>query len=426
MAEPQAFYRRGQRQRWYPLEQGPEYDIELGSGEMRADAFVQAVPETNVVLGTPMHVELVTVRVDAFVAIARVDHQHHAFAGADGLTAHRHVGCGHSRQASVVNGQIANYGITPTTNALYQLVRKGSMSVPSEALRQFWSDLRRQSRVDVDNADLPEELRESAGKLLGQVWSSARRSAEESVAHPKDALAAERDALSAAKARADEQARVAMTELEQANRAVAARDEDLVAFREQLSAERAKAQNVESQLVEARAQVDRLHREALATSRDHAADIDKVTARVVQAEQRYVELEKRALVELDRERTAVGKLQKSLESERQVTAAKYEKLQLDAQTVQIQLVRQEHALASQRTEISALRVERDSAMASVAEGREATAALASQLAAEQARVQELRQQLRSFLKQAALERKSKRPRSTPSKHPSKPGTENQN
>jgi len=70
------------------------------------------------------------------------------------------------------------YGITPTTNALYQLVRKGSMSVPSEALRQFWSDLRRRSRVDVDHAGLPEEVRESAGKLLGQVWTTARQAAE--------------------------------------------------------------------------------------------------------------------------------------------------------------------------------------------------------------------------------------------------------
>lgn len=50
------------------------------------------------------------------------------------------------------------YGITPTTNALHQLVRKGRMSLPSEALRRFWSDLRRQSRVDVDNAGLPEEV----------------------------------------------------------------------------------------------------------------------------------------------------------------------------------------------------------------------------------------------------------------------------
>lgn len=31
------------------------------------------------------------------------------------------------------------YGITPTANKLYQLVRKGSMSAPSEALTRFWS-----------------------------------------------------------------------------------------------------------------------------------------------------------------------------------------------------------------------------------------------------------------------------------------------
>jgi chromosome segregation ATPase len=318
------------------------------------------------------------------------------------------------------------YGMTPTTNALYQLVRKGSMTVPSEALRQFWNDLRRQSRVDVENAGLPEELRESAGKLLGQVWSSARQAAEESVAHLRDDFAAERDALLAAKARADEQTSVITTKLEDANRAVAARDEALVALREQLSAERVKGQTVESQLAEARAQVDRLQLEALATSRDHAADIDKVTARVAQAEQRYVELEKRTLVELDRERTAVGKLQKSLESERQVAAEKYEKLQSDAQTAQIRMARQEQSLATQRTEVATLREERDSAMVSAAEGRETAAALASQLAAEQARVQELRQQLRLYSEQAASERKSKRPRSTPSKRPDKPGTENQN
>jgi len=35
------------------------------------------------------------------------------------------------------------YGITPTANKLYQLVRKGSMSAPTEALRAFWADLRR-------------------------------------------------------------------------------------------------------------------------------------------------------------------------------------------------------------------------------------------------------------------------------------------
>ena len=31
------------------------------------------------------------------------------------------------------------HGITPTANRLYQLVRKGSMSAPAEALRAFWA-----------------------------------------------------------------------------------------------------------------------------------------------------------------------------------------------------------------------------------------------------------------------------------------------
>ena len=33
------------------------------------------------------------------------------------------------------------YGITPTANKLYQLVRKGSMSAPAEALNKFWETI---------------------------------------------------------------------------------------------------------------------------------------------------------------------------------------------------------------------------------------------------------------------------------------------
>ena len=34
------------------------------------------------------------------------------------------------------------FGITPTTNKLYQYVRKGTMSTPAEALSKFWDELR--------------------------------------------------------------------------------------------------------------------------------------------------------------------------------------------------------------------------------------------------------------------------------------------
>ena len=57
------------------------------------------------------------------------------------------------------------HGITPTANRLYQLVRKGSMSAPAEALAKFWATLREKSRVRIEHADLPEDLQGAAGEL---------------------------------------------------------------------------------------------------------------------------------------------------------------------------------------------------------------------------------------------------------------------
>ncbi|WP_159078821.1 DNA-binding protein [Orrella marina] len=57
------------------------------------------------------------------------------------------------------------YGMTPTANKLYQLVRKGSMSAPAQALAQFWTDLREKSRNRVEHPDLPPEF-----QALGENW----------------------------------------------------------------------------------------------------------------------------------------------------------------------------------------------------------------------------------------------------------------
>jgi chromosome segregation ATPase len=73
------------------------------------------------------------------------------------------------------------YGITPTTNKLYQLVRKGSMSAPAEALVQFWRDLREKSRVRIAHPDLPEDLKDSAGELIASLWGKAQLEAQQSL-----------------------------------------------------------------------------------------------------------------------------------------------------------------------------------------------------------------------------------------------------
>lgn len=69
-------------------------------------------------------------------------------------------------------------------------------------------------------------------------------------------------------------------------------------------------------LAEAQAEIGRLQDQINTMSNAHAAEIDKVTGRVLQAEQRYSDLEKHTLVDLDRERTAASKLQKQIDAER--------------------------------------------------------------------------------------------------------------
>ncbi|SFD28937.1 DNA-binding protein [Massilia yuzhufengensis] len=73
------------------------------------------------------------------------------------------------------------YGKTPTANGLYQLVRKGSMSAPAEALAKFWQDLRANSRGTISHPDLPEALQEIAGELVAELWRQARQRSDEAV-----------------------------------------------------------------------------------------------------------------------------------------------------------------------------------------------------------------------------------------------------
>lgn len=71
------------------------------------------------------------------------------------------------------------YGITPTANRLYQLVRKGSMTAPAEALNRFWEDLREKSRVRIEHPDLPDSLKAAAGELTAALWTNAQTLARE-------------------------------------------------------------------------------------------------------------------------------------------------------------------------------------------------------------------------------------------------------
>jgi len=293
------------------------------------------------------------------------------------------------------------YGRTPTTNSLYQLVRKGSMSVPAEALSKFWSELRERARVDLQHADLPDQLKQSAGQLIGEIWSLARAAADESFASLRQSTAAEREAVLAEKTVLEEQAAHLASELEAARIRIASIEETVAQQREELSAAAAIERETQKRLAESRTEIERLQDLINSMSTAHAAEIDKITARVLQAEQRYSDLEKHALIDLDRERTAAAELQKLLDAERKASASRLEELQGQVQAAQFQLAKQSQELGRYVAKAELLADERDRAARQVAESVIQSAELGSQLAAERARVAELREQLERKVQESA-------------------------
>jgi chromosome segregation ATPase len=286
------------------------------------------------------------------------------------------------------------------------------MSVPTEALRRFWNELRERARIDLQHADLPEQLRQSAGQLIGEIWSMARQAADDSTAVLRQNAAQERDAALADKVRREEKVNELSLQLEGALAEVASAQETIGRQREELSAGTATLRETNTRLAEARTEIERLRGQLNTMSGAHAAEIDKITGRVVQAEQRYTDLEKRTLVDLDRERTALTKLQKEREAERRATASREEEMRTQIHTAQIQMARQDQELSAYKAKAELLAEERDRSARQAAESTAQGTGLVSQLAAERARVAELREQLDRIAGQSRALGKQSRPAST--------------
>lgn len=128
------------------------------------------------------------------------------------------------------------HGITPTVNKLYQLVRKGSMSAPTEALNKFWSTLRERSRVTVEHADLPDELQAAAGEMVAALWKSAQTKSWDALAELRVESAAAVDVAKSAEALARSAQAATLAELEEARRKLRANEEQIDQLRQELAA----------------------------------------------------------------------------------------------------------------------------------------------------------------------------------------------
>lgn len=216
------------------------------------------------------------------------------------------------------------YGVTPTANKLYQLVRKGSMSAPAEALARFWETLREKSRVRIEHPDLPEPLREAAGEMIGALWQRAQASAQ-------DALVQLRDEARASVVAADASVQAAAARAQVAEEALTAITTELHATREKLNSTQTDVARAQGEVTTLQRQVDadsaqrRELREALNAAQERfTRAIEQQRAANAGIEERHDADMKRVLLDVDRERGTAAKLQKELEQARRALAEQAE------------------------------------------------------------------------------------------------------
>jgi len=205
------------------------------------------------------------------------------------------------------------FGITPTANRLYQLVRRGSMGTPTAVLGEFWAELREKSRVRIEHPDLPADLGAAAGELVAILWTRASASAGAVLDALRDEVEAQRvEAQQSVVAARDELGRVE-TALEQRTAALLAAQVEVRDLDRAQAEGHAQRQALEGELARIRAALAARDQELVEVREGFSRDLDKQREAAERAEERLRASEKRALLEIDRERSTGTKLQKELD-----------------------------------------------------------------------------------------------------------------
>lgn len=206
------------------------------------------------------------------------------------------------------------FGITPTANKLYQLVRKGSMAAPAEALARFWDDLREKSRVRIEHPDLPEALRNAAGDLTAALWLKAQELASESLkAFREESQAAVLEATTA-QSTTETKYREAVNELDALRQVANDSTVRIQELQQRLAAAQATEASLQEQLERGKEHHTRLQEAVAEARREFSTELEKLRASATLAEERSRSHEERALMEIDRERTLGNAARKELET----------------------------------------------------------------------------------------------------------------
>ena len=273
------------------------------------------------------------------------------------------------------------YGMTPTANKLYQLVRKGSMTAPAEALSKFWEDLREKSRVRIEHPDLPEALKTAAGDLTATLWTAAQALAHDTLASYRSEAQAAAVEAKARQESAQAERDAMQRQMEEASRARDEAHQRISTLEQNLAATAATNASLELQLRQAKDDND-VHQQRLEDARrEFTSELEKLRAAAELADERFRSAETRALLEIDRERTAAARLQKELDACRIAGTQTAERLRSEAAGLQSQLgdVRQKAGVLEGN--LQAVTASRDTAVGELktvqAQLAEATAQLTS-------------------------------------------------
>ncbi|NIF77211.1 hypothetical protein F3J20_07330 [Paraburkholderia sp. Cy-641] len=258
------------------------------------------------------------------------------------------------------------YGETPTANRLYQLVRKGSMSAPAKALRDFWGEVRDKTRVDVGRPDLPPEVAAAAGDLAAQLWRLSNDVASAALDVFRQDAQSE---IAAARDEARERETQRLDARQQAEQAA----HDAAALRAQIGGLDARIVELQTANAMLTAQLAASKQETAAgiaaladARRDFADELAKLRRAHEQNEQRLAAAEKRALLEIESERAVAQRLRKELQAshERAATLESESRAQRDGLRDELAATKAELATSNARHALSGAQLaEKDALLA---------------------------------------------------------------
>jgi hypothetical protein len=209
------------------------------------------------------------------------------------------------------------YGITPTANKLYQYVRRGSMSAPAEALNKFWLELRDKSRIRIERNDIPETISLAAGDFVATLWSEAQKAAQAGFTDLIENATAEILKFKLESQLARQDATKLQVQLDESNLELKKAKKLTSEADYLLQVNTTALVHQEKSLTELKIERDNFQQLLIDSKLSFSKDLEGVNLSLYKAEERYVALEKKSLLEVDRARQQIKSLEKEMLALRQ-------------------------------------------------------------------------------------------------------------